>query len=140
MCGIVSDCLADDGRGKNKAPPADVQAIARTRHPAGGYVVSLRRKPDFNGGGDQRTLPRRNSSVFASESEAEMSQTEYETAVAEFIRSKGITRCPTICLAPTQGFLSIADQMALRRRAELREQRRQEKMRIFNHSCLHSIA
>jgi hypothetical protein len=32
-----------------------------------------------------------------------MSQTEYDAAVAEFIRSKGVTRCPTVCLAPTQG-------------------------------------
>lgn len=56
-----------------------------------------------------------------------MSQTEYETAVAEFIRSKGITRCPTVCLVPTQGSVSVADRMALRQRAQQLEELRQPK-------------
>ena len=47
-----------------------------------------------------------------------MSQTEYDAAVAEFIRSKGITRCPTVCLVPTQGSVATRDRIALRRRAE----------------------
>jgi len=47
-----------------------------------------------------------------------MSQSEYETAVAEFIRSTGIIRCPTVCLAPTQRSVTIADRVVLRRRAE----------------------
>jgi hypothetical protein len=47
-----------------------------------------------------------------------MSQTEYESAVTEFIRSKGVTRCPTVCLAPTQGTVATCDRLALRRRAE----------------------
>jgi hypothetical protein len=58
-----------------------------------------------------------------------MSQYEYEAAVAEFIRSKGITRCPTVCLAPTQGSVGVPDQMTLRRRAEQLEELRQEKLR-----------
>jgi hypothetical protein len=49
-----------------------------------------------------------------------MPRTEYEVAIAEFIRSNGITRCPTVCLAPTQVSVSVSDQMALWRRAELR--------------------
>ena len=57
-----------------------------------------------------------------------MSQTEYETAVAEFIRSKGITRCPTVCLAPTQGSVAVADRMALQRRAEQLEELRQARI------------
>jgi hypothetical protein len=58
-----------------------------------------------------------------------MSQYEYEAAVAEFIRSKGITRCPTVCLAPTQGSVGVTDQMTLRRRAEQRDELRQERLR-----------
>jgi hypothetical protein len=34
-------------------------------------------------------------------------------AVAEFIRSKGITRCPTACVLPTQGLVAAADRIAL---------------------------
>jgi hypothetical protein len=69
-----------------------------------------------------------------------MSQTEYETAVAEFIRSKGITRCPTACLAATQGSVSATDQMALRRRAQQLEGLRREKLRILSDPCLRSVA
>jgi hypothetical protein len=58
-----------------------------------------------------------------------MSQAEYEAAVADFIRSKGITRCPTVCLAPTQGSVAIHDRLALRRRAEQLEALREEKLR-----------
>ena len=65
-----------------------------------------------------------------------MSQSEYETAVAEFIRSKGIIRCPTVCLAPTQGSVAIADRVALRRRAEQLEELREEKIRRMNASLL----
>ena len=62
------------------------------------------------------------------ESERAMSQPEYEAAVAEFIRSKGITRCPTVCLAETQGSVAAADRAALRRRAERLEELRQAKI------------
>jgi hypothetical protein len=58
-----------------------------------------------------------------------MSQTEYDAAIAEFIRSKGITRCPTVCLAATEESVSVNDQRVLRRRAEHLEERRQEKLR-----------
>jgi hypothetical protein len=47
-----------------------------------------------------------------------------EAAVAEFIRTKGVTRCPTACVLPTQGSVAVADREALKkyalRRAELR--------------------
>jgi hypothetical protein len=65
-----------------------------------------------------------------------MSQTEYEAAVAEFIRRKGITRCPTVCLAPTQGSVAATDRLALQRRAEQLERLRQEKLRDAWHSAL----
>jgi hypothetical protein len=81
-------------------------------------------------------LPPRNPIVDNIESEPEMSQSEYETAVAEFIRSKGITRCPTVCLAPTQGSVAVTDRVALRLRAEQLEMSREEKMRRANASFL----
>src|SRR6516162_5265936 len=34
-------------------------------------------------------------------------------AVTEFIRSRGITRCPTACVLPTQGLITAADRIAL---------------------------
>jgi hypothetical protein len=36
-----------------------------------------------------------------------------EAAVAEFIRDKGITRCPTACVLPTQGEVTASDRAAL---------------------------
>jgi len=73
-------------------------------------------------------------------SEPEMSQSEHEITVAEFIRSKGITRCPTVCVAPTQGSVGVSDRMALRRRAEQREELRREKLRIPSDPRLCSTA
>jgi hypothetical protein len=38
-------------------------------------------------------------------------------AIVEFIRSKGITRCPTACVLPTQGLIAAADRIALEQHA-----------------------
>jgi hypothetical protein len=46
-----------------------------------------------------------------------MSQSEYEAAVRDFIRTRGITRCPTACVVKTQGMVSLADREALQQRA-----------------------
>jgi hypothetical protein len=56
-----------------------------------------------------------------------MRQEEYETAVAAFIRSKGITRCPTAYALPTQGTISAADRAALERHAIARGRSQREK-------------
>jgi hypothetical protein len=56
-----------------------------------------------------------------------MSKSEYDAAIAAFIRSKGITRCPTACVVRTQGTVSKSDQEALQKRAvevEIRRIRR----------------
>jgi hypothetical protein len=42
-----------------------------------------------------------------------MLENDIEAAVAELIRTKGITRCPTACVLPTQGLVGIADRAAL---------------------------
>ena len=44
-----------------------------------------------------------------------------EDAIAEFIRSKGITRCPTACVLPTQGLIAAADRIALEQHAVARD-------------------
>ena len=36
-----------------------------------------------------------------------MHTADCEEAIADFIRIKGITRCPTACVSPTQGRLAL---------------------------------
>jgi hypothetical protein len=57
-----------------------------------------------------------------------MYQEEYEAAIEAFIRSNGITRCPTACALPTQGTVAAADQAALQRYAERRSQSRRRQI------------
>ena len=45
-------------------------------------------------------------------------------AVIEFIRTKGITRCPTACVLPTQGLVAAADRTALEEYAVARDRLR----------------
>jgi hypothetical protein len=54
-------------------------------------------------------------------------QTQTETAVAEFIRDKGITRCPTACVLPTQGEVAESDRAELAAYAIERERARQAR-------------
>ena len=58
-----------------------------------------------------------------------MSYLDEQTAIAEFVRTKGITRCPTACLLPTQGSVTVADKIALWRHAQQREELRQARLR-----------
>ena len=55
---------------------------------------------------------------------------EDRDAVAEFIRSRGITRCPTACVLPTQGVITAADQIALEQYAVARDRVRQERVAV----------
>jgi hypothetical protein len=50
-----------------------------------------------------------------------------EAAIAEFIRTRGITRCPTACVLPTQGEVTASDRAALSDYATGRERSRQAK-------------
>lgn len=54
-------------------------------------------------------------------------QSDFDTAVAEFTRTKGVTRCPTACLAPTQGEVNMADRAALEEHAAERARLRRAK-------------
>ena len=59
---------------------------------------------------------------------ATMSSSEYETAVAAFIRSNGITRCPTACLVRTQASVPAADRVALEQYEAERAQSRRANL------------
>ncbi len=50
-----------------------------------------------------------------------------ETAIAEFIRRRGVTRCPTACVLPTHGSVAPHDQAALAEHAQMREQMRRNR-------------
>jgi hypothetical protein len=58
-----------------------------------------------------------------------ISDTEYARALAEFVSRKGVTRCPTACIAPTGASLSNADRVALRSHAEIRDALRRARRR-----------
>jgi hypothetical protein len=60
-----------------------------------------------------------------------MSQNEYDAAIAEFMRKKGITRCPTACAVPTHAAVSEADRAALQNYNAAKEAARLEKARSF---------
>jgi 7-keto-8-aminopelargonate synthetase-like enzyme len=57
-----------------------------------------------------------------------MHETEGDAVVAEFIRNKGITRCPTACVSPTQAAVAAADRAALEEYALARDRSRRAKL------------
>jgi hypothetical protein len=61
-----------------------------------------------------------------------MSQSEQDALIAEFMRKKGITRCPTACAVPTHAAVSEADRVALQNYNAAREAARLEKARTFH--------
>ena len=48
-------------------------------------------------------------------------------AIAEFIRTKGITRCPTACVLPTHGLVGAVDRVALEQHAVARDRVRRAR-------------
>lgn len=60
-----------------------------------------------------------------------MSQNEYDAAIAEFMRKKGITRCPTACAVPTHAAVSEADRAALQNYNAAKEAARLERTKGF---------
>ena len=57
-----------------------------------------------------------------------MRTTDSEEVIAEFIRIRGITRCPTACVSPTQGSVDAADRAALGEHAVARARLQRAKM------------
>ena len=60
-----------------------------------------------------------------------MSEDDYEAAVAAFLRTKGVTRCPTVCVVPTQATVAEADRAAYRDYVAAREAARVEKQKTL---------
>jgi hypothetical protein len=56
---------------------------------------------------------------------------EDEAAVAAFIRNRGVTRCPTACVSPTQASPDPADRAALARYATDSDERTGARQRWF---------
>ena len=63
-----------------------------------------------------------------------MSEADYEAAVAAFLSTKGITRCPTVCVVPTQATVTEADRAAYRDYVAAQETARLEKMKSVQHT------
>jgi hypothetical protein len=57
-----------------------------------------------------------------------LSSSEYEAAVAAFIRQRGVTRCPTACLVRTQASVPAEDRAALEQYEAGRERSRRENL------------
>ena len=60
-----------------------------------------------------------------------ISETEYASAVAEFLSKRGVTRCPTVCVVPTHASVTETDRAALRDHDAAREAARQSKLRNY---------
>jgi hypothetical protein len=82
------------------------------------FVVEVTLRPAFDRNGrDQMLRDGKDWSV----------PSDYEAVIAEFIRTKGITRCPTACVLPTQGSIGAADRVELEKHAVAQERVRQTK-------------
>ena len=60
-----------------------------------------------------------------------MSEADYEAVVAAYLRTKGVTRCPTVCVVPTQATVAEADRAAYRDYVAAKEAARAEKMKTL---------
>jgi hypothetical protein len=56
-----------------------------------------------------------------------MPQSDYEAAIAQYLRTKTVTRCPTVCVVPTQATIAETDRAAYRDYVASREAARLER-------------
>jgi hypothetical protein len=56
-----------------------------------------------------------------------------EAAVAAYLRTKGVTRCPTVCVVPTQATVAEADRAAYRDYVAAREAARLKTLQQILH-------
>jgi hypothetical protein len=61
-----------------------------------------------------------------------MSHHDRDAEIAAFIHNKGVIRCPTACVAPTQGSPDPGDQAALEQYRIVRDQLRRMKFATRN--------
>lgn len=62
-----------------------------------------------------------------------MSQTDYEAALARYLRTRSVTRCPTVCVVPTQATIAAADRAAYRDYVAAQEAARLERAKSLRH-------
>jgi hypothetical protein len=60
-----------------------------------------------------------------------MSDADYQAAVAAYLSTKGATRCPTVCMVPTQATVAEADRAAYRDHIAAQETARLEKQKTL---------
>ncbi len=60
-----------------------------------------------------------------------MTEAQYDAAVAAFLRSKGVTRCPTACVVPTHANVGESDRAQLRDYSAAREAARIERLKAY---------
>jgi len=65
-----------------------------------------------------------------------MSEADYQAAIAAFLRTKGVTRCPTVCAVPTQATVTEADRAAYRDYVAAQEAARLEKQKSLQQLIL----
>jgi hypothetical protein len=58
-----------------------------------------------------------------------MSEADYEAAIAAFLSTNRVTRCPTVCVVPTQATVAEADRAAYRDYVTAKETARLEKLK-----------
>jgi hypothetical protein len=61
-----------------------------------------------------------------------MSQTDDEAAVAQYLATKGVTRCPTVCAVPTQATIGDRDRAAFREYVAAQEAARQGRIKSLH--------
>lgn len=61
-----------------------------------------------------------------------MTDAEYQAAVAAFLARKGVTRCPTVCVSPTQAEVAEGDRAAYRDHVAAKESARQERLKSLS--------
>jgi hypothetical protein len=57
-----------------------------------------------------------------------MSDYDRDAEIVAFIQMKGVTRCPTACVSPTQASPDLADRAALEQYANVRDQSLRKKI------------
>jgi hypothetical protein len=58
-----------------------------------------------------------------------MTDSEYQAAVAAYLAKKGVTRCPTVCVVPTQAKIAEDDRAAYRDYVAAKEAARSERLK-----------
>ena len=107
-----------DQRGRQTCPPLTILPIDTD-----GYAPSQSGDPLIVTSRYRRRSPAITGLMVATKQGWIMPGNDSE-AVAEFIRTKGITRCPTACVLPTQGLVAAADRVALEEHAIARDRLR----------------